>query len=221
MALYDQMANSLTKIFLRLAVVFIILFTLMNSNDLQAQDDLHIVQVSGLVMDSDSSNSIFGVHIYDPYTGRGTVSDYRGWFSKAFLAGDTVIFSAVGYKTATIVIPDDEGTRYNIVLAMEDAVTELADVEVNPFPTEELFKEAILAMNLSEDQENVLRNFSAESVSEMVRTMPIEGSPSMNYRYMMNQQFYNLQNAAGPRANPLLNPFAWAQFINSLKKKKK
>ncbi len=211
------MKKTLTRAFFLATLIWVSL----NTFDLQAQDDLQIVQVSGLVMDQDSTQGIFGAHIYDRSTGRGTTSTYRGWFSRAFLAGDTLVFSAIGFKTRRMVVPNDSGKTFNVVVAMEENVTQLADVEVNPFPTEELFKEAFLAMNLSEDQTNVLRNFSTEVVSEMVRTMPIEGSPDLNYRYMMNQQFQNLQNSAGPRPNPLLNPFAWAQFINSLKKKKK
>jgi CarboxypepD_reg-like domain len=192
-------------------------------SNLQAQnrqDSLQIIQLTGMVMTQDSTSTIFGVHIYDSY-GRGTTTNYTGWFSKAFLAGDTITFSAIGFKTAKVVVPVDKGTRYNIIVAMEEAVTQLADVEINPFPTEELFKEAILAMNLNEDQENVLNNFSSDAITEMVRTMPIDPSPSQNYRYMMNQQFYDLSNSAGPRSNPLLNPFAWAEFVNSFKKKKK
>ena len=193
----------------------------LGAGHLKAQDDLQIVQVSGIVMNQDNTSTIFGVNIYNARTGRGTNSNYQGWFSKAFIGGDTLTFSAIGYKTQKIPIPTDQGDRFSLVVEMEEDVTQLGSVEINPFPTEELFKEAILAMNLSETQEDVLRNYSPEVLNQMVRTMPIEGSPDQNYRFMMNQQYYNLQNAAGPRANPLLNPFAWGQFINSLKKKKK
>ncbi|WP_420385146.1 carboxypeptidase-like regulatory domain-containing protein [Roseivirga sp.] len=187
----------------------------------QAQDGpkLQVVQVSGLVMNSDSTMTIPGVHIYDQ-RGRGIPTDFKGWFSKAFIAGDTLTISAIGFKNQKVVVPDSVGDRATVIFSLEEEVTQLADVEVNPFPTEELFKEAILAMNLTQDQENVLNNYEPDIVRELVRTMPLEGSPSMNYRYMMNQQFQNLQNSQGPRTNPLLNPFAWAQFINSLKRKK-
>ena len=180
-----------------------------------------IIQVSGLVMTADSSDVIRGMNIFNPHNGRGTYSDIKGWFSWPFLAGDTILFSAIGFKNRQIIIPEDAPEQYTLIMAMEEEVVNLPDVEINPFPTEEIFKEAILAMNLNEDQENVLRSFEPAVVQEMVRTMPIEGSPDLNYRYMMNLQFDNLQQRTGPRANPLLNPFAWASFIKSLKKKKK
>ena len=180
-----------------------------------------IIQVSGLVMTADSSDVIRGMNIFNPYNGRGTYSDIKGWFSWPFLAGDTILFSAIGFKNRQIIIPEDAPEQYTLIMAMEEEVVNLPDVEITPFPTEEIFKEAILAMNLNEDQENVLRSFEPALVQEMVRTMPIGGSPALNYRYMMNLQFDNLQQRTGPRANPLLNPFAWASFIKSLKKKKK
>lgn len=184
----------------------------------QENDKLHIVQVSGLIMNQDSTMSIPGVHVYDQ-RGRGTVSDYKGWFSKPFVAGDTLTISVIGFKNQKIVVPDTVGDRASVIYALEEEVTELADVEVNPFPSEELFKEAILAMNLNEQQENVLNAYDPETVRELVRTMPLEGTPSMNYRYIQQQQLRNLQYNSGPRTNPLLNPFAWGRFIKSLKKK--
>ena len=179
-----------------------------------------IIQLSGLVMTADSSDVIRGMNIFNPYNGRGTYSDIKGWFSWPFLTGDTILFSAIGFKNRQIIIPEDAPEQYTIIMAMEEEVVNLPDVEITPFPTEEIFKEAILAMNLNEDQENVLRSFEPAVVQEMVRTMPIEGSPDLNYRYMMNLQFDNLQQRTGPRTNPLLNPFARARFIKSLKKRK-
>lgn len=193
-----------------------------NTQELNAQDreDQMIVQLSGLVMNADSSRVIPLANIYNPKTGRGTPSDYKGWFSKPFYSGDTIRVSVIGYKNIEYVIPRDQGDRVTVIFALEEEITQLSDVEINPFPTEEIFKEAILAMNLTEDQQQVLNAFQPETIQEMVRTASIEGSPGMNYRYMMNQQFFQLQQQAGPATNPLLNPFAWAQFINSLKKKK-
>lgn len=187
----------------------------------QDKEELHIVQVSGLVMNADSTQTIPGVHVFNKRSGRGDITDYKGWISKAFLAGDILVISAVGFVNREVVVPDDMGDRWTAIFALEEDAIDLGEVEVNPFPSEELFKEAILAMNLNEDQQNVMNSFAPEVIQELIRSTPLQASPSSNYRYMQNQQFVNLQNSAGPRANPLLNPFAWSQFINSLKRKKK
>lgn len=217
----NALKKLLTKYFPALLIAAFII-TLSHSAEAQSGGKKEkIVQLSGLVMTADSSDVIRGVNIFNPYNGRGTYSDIKGWFSWPFLAGDTVLFSAIGFKNRQIIIPDDAGDKFTVIMAMEEEVINLPDVEINPFPTEEIFKEAIMAMNLNEEQENVLRSFEPNVVQEMVRTMPIEGSADLNYRYMMNQQFQRLQQSAGPQTNPLLNPFAWSQFIKSLKKKKK
>lgn len=187
----------------------------------QDKKELHIVQVSGLVMNADSTQTIPGVHVFNKRSGRGDITDYKGWISKAFLAGDVLIISAIGFVNREVVVPDDVGDRWTAIFAMKEDAIDLGEVEVNPFPSEELFKEAILAMNLNQDQQNVINSFAPEVIQELIRSTPLNASPSANYRFMQNQQFVNLQNSAGPRANPLLNPFAWSQSINSLKRKKK
>ena len=117
----------------------------------QDKEELHIVQVSGLVMNADSTQTIPGVHVFNKRSGRGDITDYKGWISKAFLAGDVLIISAIGFVNREVVVPDDVGDRWTAIFAMEEDAIDLGEVEVNPFPSEELFKEAILAMNLNQD----------------------------------------------------------------------
>jgi len=54
---------------------------------------------------------------------------------------------------------------------------------------------------------------------EMARITPMDGN--LNHKYFMQQQAVYWNDAYGPRYNPLLNPFAWAEFFKSIKKKKK
>jgi hypothetical protein len=62
-------------------------------------------------------------------------------------------------------------------------------------------------------------NLDPMTLMEMARVTPMDGSE--NHRYFTQQQAIYLHDAYGPRYNPLLNPFAWAEFFKSLKKKKK
>jgi len=87
-------------------------------------------------------------------------------------------------------------------------------------PTEELFKEAVLALNVPLDDTGIdQKNLNAELLALMVRTTPMDGNA--NYRYYINQ----FSNSAGdkfhPIYNPFLNPINWVKFIKDLKKKKK
>ncbi len=76
----------------------------------------------------------------------------------------------------------------------------------------------MLALNLPDEDQyaNMRGNLDENLLARMFDVMPMDGS--MNHRYFMNQQFDRLQYGAGPRPNPLLNPFAWGEFIKSIKR---
>jgi hypothetical protein len=191
---------------------------LVNCHTVQAQGERQILQLSGLVLGEDSTSGLGGAHIFVPEAGRGTTSNPYGYFSMPVLAGDSVVFSSVGYKRQHYLVPKNASENLTIVVEMQTDTTYLEPIAIFPFPTEELFKEAILALQLpDEDQYNNMRdNLGAELLARMFNNMPMDGS--MNHRYYMQQQFDRMQYSAGPRPNPLLNPFAWAEFIKSLKR---
>ena len=98
-------------------------------------------------------------------------------------------------------------------------VTYLKEVEILPFPTEEVFKEAVLALNIPFDKEIDKNNLNAELLALMVRTTPMDGAA--NYKYYMDQYSTSFSDRFQPRANPYLNPFNWARFFRDYKNNKK
>ena len=190
------------------------------------QDQKEIVQFSGVVVDEDStSTGMFGVHVYVPTAGRGTVTNRYGYFSLPVLVGDSVLISAIGYQKQHFIIPANQGDSYTVLVEMVTDTTVLSTVEIFPYPTEDLFKEAILALNLPVDDLSQADNLGQEVLARMAESMTMDAS--QNYKYYMNQQFYDLHNAYSQQRfnNPLLSPINWATFIKSLRngdlKKKK
>jgi len=185
------------------------------------EEDRDIIQFSGVVTTTDTTSGILGAHIYVPKEGRGTTTNYYGYFSFPLLEGDSVVISAVGFEKVSFTIPELENDSYSVIITMREDTTYLPELEVTPFPTEEIFKEAVLAYRLPNqgDFNNMDDNLDPAVLSEMYRNMGMDGS--MNHRYFTQQQAIYLHDAYGPRYNPLLNPFAWAEFFKSLKKKKK
>lgn len=179
-----------------------------------------VIQFSGVVVNKDSTMGIPGVHVYVPGKRRGTSANPYGYFSFPLLAGDTVAFSAVGFRKKYFRVPFTEKDSHNMIVYLEEDTTMLDELEILPYPTEEMFKEAVLAMRLpnSEDLNNMDRNLDPYILTNMYTNMPMDGS--MNHRYFTMQQAEYLHDAYGVRSNPLMNPFAWAQFFKSLKKKK-
>jgi hypothetical protein len=199
--------------------IFMLFFTVEPSF---AQDEKRdVIQFSGVVTTSDTISGIMGAHVYVPKGGRGTTTNYYGYFSFPVLEGDSVVVSVVGFRKKSIIIPKLDEDSYTMIIAMTEDTTYLPELEIMPFPTEEIFKEAVLAYRLPNqgDLNNMNKNLDPMTLMEMARITPMDGSE--NHRYFTQQQAIYLHDGYGPRYNPLLNPFAWAEFFKSLKKKNK
>jgi hypothetical protein len=196
----------------------LLLAGLLTAAQVQAQGERKVITFSGIIVDGDSSYGVRGVHVYVPRAGRGTVTDQLGYFSMPTLVGDTVVISAVGYKTHKMVIPRRDDNAFSVMINLNIETTYLPEVEILPFPTEELFKEAFVALKLPDQEkyENMERNLSQERLVRMSAAMPMDGS--LNYRNYMNTSINTMANRNFATTLPLLNPFAWAQFIQSIKR---
>jgi len=189
-----------------------------NSNDVFSQEtpERKVVQFSGVILNADSTTAIPGVNIYVPRKGRGTSSNRFGYFSMPVVAGDSIVFSYIGLKRQSIKIPKDiEKDEVSYILTMVQDEIALQEVQVMPYPTEEEFKNAILAVNIDAAPPLNRGNLSPQLLLRWAANMPASGNE--NFRQFTNQQTQQTMDRYGPRPMPLLNPFAWAQFIKSIK----
>jgi hypothetical protein len=190
---------------------------------LWAQQNRRVIQLSGIVLGKDERDSLIqlpGVHVYVPKAGRGAVTNALGFFSLPVMAGDSVVISSVGYERQWYIVPNHPSEFLTIIVEMVQDITYLQEVEVMPFPTEEVFKEAILALNLPSEKGPIdRRNVSQELLALMVRTTPMDGP--MNQRYYLDQWAAAQGQQYAPITNPYLNVFNWAKFFKSLQQNKK
>ena len=184
-----------------------------------AQSNKRVIQLSGVILGEDSVSGVPGVHIYVPKAGRGTSSLRNGYFSMAVLVGDSVVISAIGYARQHWIVPETAPEFYTVIVEMVTDVTYLKEVTIMPFPTEEVFKQAVLALNVPMDNGIDQRNLNAELLALMLQTTPMDGNA--NYRYYMDQYPNSIRDQYQPRTNPFLNPFNWARFFRDLKQNKK
>jgi CarboxypepD_reg-like domain len=184
----------------------------------QAQVRKKIIQLSGIVLGEDSVSGLPGAHIWVPKAGRGTTSQPNGFFSMPVLVGDSVVISSVGYVRRSYIIPDSNEEFLTVVVEMVTDNTLLRDVIVSPYPTEEVFKQAILALNVPVDNGIDKRYLNAELMALMMKTTPMDGS--LNYKYYMDQYNQSIMDRSVVRTNPYLNPFNWARFFRDLKNNK-
>ncbi len=191
---------------------------IMLTQETYAQQQKRIIQLSGVTMDTVSGPVPF-VNIYVPLAGRGVKTNSVGFFSMPVLVGDSVVISSVGYQRQYYVVPDAKTEYLTIIIPMVQDVTYLSEIEILPYPTEEVFKEAVLALNLPAIDQIDERNLNAELLALMLKTTPMDGP--LNQRYSLNQWAASQNDKFMPVTNPFLNPFNWMKFFNGLKKNKK
>nr|WP_317197162.1 carboxypeptidase-like regulatory domain-containing protein [Algoriphagus marincola] len=194
-------------------------FSLLASGWVHAQDqrERKVVQLSGIILNADSTDAVPGVNIYVPKKGRGTSSGRFGYFSMPVLEGDSVVFSFIGLKRQTYKVPENmEDDRISLILTMELDEIALEEIEVMPYPSEKEFKEAVLAMSVVDPMTISGSNMSPEMLLRAAEMMPASGNE--NFRYFQQGLMQQNQDLYGPRPLRLLDPFAWAQFIRSIKR---
>lgn len=200
-------------------IIFLITGALYSAN---AQQKKRVIQLSGVVLEEDSISGrpIPGVHVYVPKAGRGITTNNMGFFSMPVLENDEITISAVGYSAQHFTVPANSKEYETIVVTMVQDTTYLQEVVILSFPTEEVFKQAVLALNIPMDNNSIgRRNFNDELMALMLKTTPQDGY--MNQRYYLDQWAGSANQKFQPVTNPFLNPFNWAKFFSSLKKEKK
>ncbi len=199
-----------------LLIFFIFLLNILGNESL-AQGQKKIIQLSGVVVGQDSISGVGGVHIYVPKAGRGTTSNPYGYFAMPVLQGDSIIVSAIGYRKQNFIMPGDKGESVTLFIELKPDTTVLPELEIFPYPTEELFKKAVLAIELPnrKDLENLDRSLDKDLLRRMYNNEPM--SANMNYKYFMDQQMLSTSTKYQLPSNPLLNPFAWVKFIKAIK----
>ncbi|MEY3450279.1 MAG: hypothetical protein RL711_104 [Bacteroidota bacterium] len=197
-------------IFLLLTIVF------MNVHA-WAQGKDKVIQLSGLVVCNDSLYGVFGAHLYVPKTGRGTSTNGVGFFSMPVVEGDSLVITAIGYKQQSFKVPYGMEDKVSLMVDLKQDTLLQPVIDVFPYYTEELFKQAFLALKLPDQQYQSLNyNLSDRVMASLYAKSEMDGS--MNHKYFMQQQAYKQETRFQAPSISLLNPFAWAQFIQSVKR---
>ncbi|MBN8703469.1 MAG: carboxypeptidase-like regulatory domain-containing protein [Bacteroidetes bacterium] len=174
-----------------------------------------IIQFSGVVVGEDSLRSIPYASLIVKNTSRGTISDYFGFFSLVAQTLDTIEFSALGYKKMQFIISDTlSSNKYSIIQVMQMDTILLKETVVYPWPTKEQFKQAFLRLDPPDtDYDRAAKNLSLNEMNKLAHYTAMDGS--MNYKQAMQNQYAKLYHAGQLPPNNLLNPVAWAKFIDA------
>jgi len=190
----------------------------------RAQRVNDLVQFSGVVVTADSLRPVPFANIAVTRTGRGTTSDYWGFFSIVVHKNDLISFSAVGYKSGLFRIPDTlTDNRYSLIQVMSSDTIMLTETVIYPWPSKEQFRHAFLTLHIPDDDiEIAKRNLAYMEMREIYgRNYDPEKygyTPGQSYRNQMSAQADRLYYNGQTMPNNLLNPIAWSKFIKAWKR---
>jgi hypothetical protein len=174
-----------------------------------------VVQFTGVVMTSDSLAAMPGVIIFDATTKRGTMSNYKGFFSFAANTGDTIRFSCIGFEQKTFIIPATlEEDRYSIIQLMTADTIYLAETIIYPWPTRDEFREAFVTLDIPDDDYELARkNLENDMLKEMGLDLAYDSDMLADYqtKQLAQKIYYAGQN---PPVT-IFNIFNWIKFFEA------
>jgi hypothetical protein len=178
----------------------------------QTQND-RLVQLSGVVISSDSLQEMPYAAIYNRSVKRGTIADMYGFFSLVVQPGDTLLFRYVGHKPSSYIVPDTlKDDRYSIIHMMELDSAAFNEVIIYPWPSKEAFAQAFIEMNPYDDALlRAQRQLSGQNLAALASK--VSSDASISYGNVTNQQNTRLYTMGQSPVNNLMNPFAWASFL--------
>lgn len=175
------------------------------------------VQVSGMIMD-EAHRPVPGVSIISKKLRRGAISERTGIYSITSIPGDTIFFRAIGFKRYHTIIPVSyEARQCNVDIMLDIDTIHIEEVTILPWKT---YNEFIKDFTKERPVDPIIENMNDNIASIYVAIANQTGvmvSPEAGYRYAMEQNFSAMSTRNQYPVNNLLNPFAWAKFINGVK----
>ena len=177
-----------------------------------------VVQVSGLVVTGDSLSPLPYCTVFRSRDRRGTMTDARGFFSLPALTGDTLEFSSVGYVSQQAVIPEGgELARVNLVQPMGRDTVTMNDAFVYPWPSRERFRQDFLALGLPNQGLDPAWDSPMDPMDVYDRLSEVGRDGQSTSSNVLAAQAQQAGYAGQAPPVNLLNPVAWAQFLQALK----
>ena len=176
-----------------------------------------LVQFSGVITDVDSNQVVPYVTITNlSNKGQMYAANYKGYFSFIAHPGDSLLYTAVGYSKATVVIPASlKEDRFTVMVKLKLEINYLPTVRIYPWATTEDFTKDFLAMKIADDDVEIARkNLSGQSIRTMGQSLSRDAGEISNINWRLNHDRALNKNMV--QTNPLLNPFAWGRLMEQI-----
>jgi len=181
------------------------------------QEKERFFQVTGIITDEDN-RALASVGVVSLKLRRGTLSEKTGIYSITSTPGDTILFKALGFKKKFVIVPNvfEERMLKKDIVMYPDTIP-IENVVVMPWKNyNEFIKDMTTPAPVSPEIENMNENL-ANIEKAVANEIGVKITPEAGYRYAMQQNFNQMATRNQSPVNNLLNPLAWAKFINGVK----
>jgi hypothetical protein len=195
----------------------IILFLFVSSVFAQNTGEKPLIQFTGIITDVDSNTVVPYVTVTNlTNKEQRYAANYKGYFSFIAHPGDTILYTAIGYKDLLLPIPSQiNDSKYTAMIKMKAEIVNLPTVRVYPWATVEEFTRDFMSMKIADDDYVIAaRNLSPSSLSGLIMTLPRDGGEIQSINNRLNHDRALNKNMV--QTNPLLNPFAWGKLMQSI-----
>lgn len=202
---------------IRIVIALLLVFSF--SFIAQAQKEpISVIEFSGMVFTEGEDGSPVPL----PYTtvavkgsSRGAYSDIDGYFAFVALAGETVVFSRIGYSSVEIIVPDTlTSNHYKWLQIMSADDYLLPEVIIFPWPSKEHFKQEFFALDISNEvREKAQENLAADAMKEMRHTTPPDGKEAGSI--VLRQQATDYVYSGQIKPQNIFSPLAWKKFVDA------
>ena len=189
---------------------------------LAQQEQPKLVQFSGIIKNTVTNEIVPYVSIQNiSYNNEFHAANHQGFFSFVAHPGDTIVLSSIGFRTAEIIVPDIEDSRYTALIKMTADAIQLPAVRLLPWASVEEFNLAFMALDVADDDYLLAKkNLSRQSLDALARTVPLSAGEIYNINSSIRHTEMSNQSLNQRMSNPLLNPFAWGKFIDHIRQGK-
>ena len=179
-----------------------------------------IVKIAGVTVTSDSIKPIPFVNVIIKGNYTGTMGDYSGFYSIVAKAGDTLIFTSVGYRNVEYAIPDTlKSDQYSLIQVLNKDTIELPETKIIIWPSYEQFKQAFLNTDIEDsDLARAKKSLNHDILREQAINLHLGAGG--NQKLMLDRETSRLYSIGQLPPNNLLNPIAWKKLIEAWKEGK-
>jgi len=177
-----------------------------------------VVQLYGVIMTADSLKAIPFASVVVKNKGRGTITNNDGVFSIAVNKGERIVFTCVGFKDRTILIPNNlEGNQYSVIQLMVNDTNFLPATILKPRPTRAQFERDFVNAKVDDDLYETARKNTSDEQKKIILAFLLRDGKEAVGASLSNQAAKYYYSGQLPPMN-ILNPLAWKSFIDSWKR---